>query len=266
MDKIRLLIEEDVKRIEKNITNFFKTDIDVLSDLNLFLQEKSKRIRSILALLYLKTNNILIDENYISLLSAGELIHNASLLHDDVVDDSDTRRGNITLNAKYNPKIAVLSGDYLLSFAVNYLIKLNNQDILSIFIDTTKKMSESEIQQYSLRNQGVSLDEYLQIIYGKTASLFEGIMESSAIIANLDRQKAGEFGRLFGMLFQINNDYSEASIKNDKANAVMTVTDILGIEKTNNLKDNYKEKMRAIFKEFSDNEYKQGLEDLVNLL
>lgn len=266
MENIRFLAEEDIQRIENNITNLFPTDNDVLEDLGLFLKKKSKRIRSLLAILYLRLNNIIINENLILLFSAGELIHNASLLHDDVIDDANTRRESITLNSKYNSKIAILSGDYLLSFAVNYLNKLDNKEILDIFINTTKSMSNAEIKQYTLRNKTVNIEQYLEIIYGKTASLFEAILKSSAVLSGLDIYKSGEFGKFFGLLFQINNDQLEDSANNDKKNAIMTITDILGIEKTNNLKDNYKEKMRALLKEFSDNKYKQGLEDLIELL
>ena len=266
MKDFGFIIEEDLQKIEKNISGLLISENQIMKDLDSFIKEKSKRIRSIFSILYLKLNNALITDDIIKLLSAGELIHNASLLHDDVIDDADLRRGSVTLSNKYNSKIAILSGDYLLSFAVEYLSQLNNINILNIFVNTTKLMSEAEITQYLLRDKEVSLDKYLKIIYGKTASLFEGVLKSSAILSGIDYNRAAEFGKNFGLLFQINNDLNADSFENDKKNGVKTVTDILGIEKTNALKDNYKEKMRAYIKEYSENQYKRGLEDLISLL
>ena len=266
MKNFKFLVEVDLKKIEKHLCDLFNINNDVLNDLNAFLLGNSKRIRSLVALLYLKMNEKSISESVINLLSAGEIIHNASLLHDDVIDNAECRRGYVTMSHKFNSKISILSGDLLLSYAVNYLSSLENRDILNIFINATKLMSEAEINQYIKRNNDIKIQEYLQIIYGKTASLFESIIKSCAILTNLDIEKAGEFGKLFGLLFQINNDMSEDSIKNDRINGVKTSVDIVGIEKTNALKDNYKEKVRAILEKMPDNDYKMALKDLVNSL
>ena len=260
------IVAEDLNKIEAKISNLVTNESDVFNDLELFISEKSKRISSIFSLLYLKLNNTEINDKLINLLSAGELIHNASLLHDDVIDDADLRRGSITLSNKYNSKIAILSGDYLLSFAVECLAQLDNKDILNIFINTTKLMSEAEISQYFLRNKEVTFEEYLKIIYGKTASLFEGILSSASILSGIDVNCAKEFGKNFGLLFQINNDMNHYSKENDEKNGIKTVIDILGIEKTNVLKDNYKQKMREDLNKYSDSQYRRGLEDLINLL
>ena len=266
MENFRFLVEDDINKIEKHLGGLFNITNDVLNDLNVFLMGNSKRIRSLIALLYLKANEKNISESVINILSAGEIIHNASLLHDDVIDNAEYRRGSVTISNKFNSEISVLSGDFLLSYAVNYLIGVEHKDILNLFINATRLMSEAEIEQYIKRNNDIKIQEYLQIIYGKTASLFETILMSCAIMTNLDVEKAGEFGKLFGLLFQINNDMSEDSIKNDKINGVKTSVDIAGIEKTNDLKDNYKEKMRAILEKMPDNDYKMALKDLVNSL
>ena len=266
MKKINSLIEDDINKIEKNLQNLFLTDNDILKDLENFILKKSKRIRSLVTLLYLKINNANINNSVITLLSAGELIHNASLLHDDVIDDADLRRGITTIAKKYSSKISILSGDYLLSYAVKFITELDNKTIFDIFTNTTKKMSEAEIQQYLLRFKDINLEEYLEIIYGKTASLFEAILKSSAILTGLNSEKAGVFGKQFGFLFQINNDLLKDSIDNDKKNGTKTIANILGIEKTNVFKDNYRKEMRAILEEFSDSKYKQALEEIINSL
>ena len=266
MKNFSFLVEDDIYKIEKKLKNLFLTNNDIFKDLEAFVLSNSKRIRSLVTLLYLKINNTEVNEAVITLLSAGELIHNASLLHDDVIDDADLRRGVTTIAKKYNSKISILSGDYILSNAVKFITELNNRTIFDIFTNTTKKMSEAEIQQYLLRFKEVRLEEYLEIIYGKTASLFEAILKSSAILTGLNSNKAGEFGKQFGLLFQINNDLLENSISSDKKNGTKTITDILGIEKSNIFKDNYRKEMRAILEEFSDSKYKQALEELINSL
>jgi geranylgeranyl pyrophosphate synthase len=266
MESLRFLAEDNIGKIEKKLAGLFLYKNDIFNDLEHFLLKKSKRIRSVVSILYLGLNEADINDDIITLLSAVELIHNASLLHDDVIDGAQIRRGDITVSEKYNSKIAVLSGDYLLSFAINLLNSLNNDYIFMTLSDVTKRMCEAEVKQYLLRNNTETIDEYIDIIYGKTASLFEGVLKCTANLSNIDVEIAGTFGKLFGLLFQINNDLSTLSAENDKINGVKTAIDILGVEKTNNLKDNYKEDLRAILEDFSDNKYKQGLKDLINLL
>lgn len=266
MDKIRALVIEELNELDNIIFNSFNSNNIILEDLRKFLIGKSKRVRSVLSILYLKANGIDISDKIYDLLTAGELIHNASLLHDDVIDNSEYRRENETLYKKYGSKMSVLSGDYLLSLAVKYLINLNNKDILNEFINVTQKMSSAEVKQFLNRNKDISLDDYLEIIEGKTASLFSAIIKCSAILAGLDKSFAENLGKIFGIIFQINNDLKPESVKNDNLNGVRTAKDILGIEKTLALKDNYKEEMRKLIKYLPNNNYLCGLEDLINLL
>lgn len=231
-----------------------------------FLSSGSKFIRSSLAIFYLKSQNCEIKDDIYTILCAGELIHNASLLHDDVLDDAETRRGHLTISKKFSPKISILAGDYLLTVAIEKLIGLNNLEILKIFEDCTKQMIESEMKQYFLRKIIPSKEEYLQICQGKTAKLFASILESCSIISGIDFQKAKIFGELFGLCFQIKNDLNKESAIIDNQNEIYTARDILGIEKTTNLLDNYREEMRKLIKDFPVNTYKEGLEDLINLL
>lgn len=266
MKQLRALVHNDLNKIEKILSAQIDNSNPISECINIFLQEKSKRIRSVLCLLYLKSYGIEINDSILSILSAGELIHNASLLHDDVIDNSELRRNEITVAKKYSSQISILSGDYLLCFAVKILMKVNNPSILDIFLDATKNMCESEFKQYSNRGKNISVEKYLSIIEGKTASLFEAILYSTAIISGLDKDNAKMIGKLFGIIFQINNDMQPESIKNDKLNGVKTAIDILGIENTRILKDNYKKEMRDKIKNLPDNEYKQGLEDLTDKL
>lgn len=266
MDNIRALVNNDINTIENNICNLINSNNDIIKDIEKFINGPSKRVRSIICLLYLKANNININKPIIKILSAGELIHNASLLHDDVIDNSDIRRGEIAFHKKYDPKTSVLSGDYLLSIAVKELLELKNDDIIQIFLNATTNMSIAELLQYTERHKNTSIEHYLKIIEGKTASLFEAILKSTALLSNIDTLLAAKFGKLFGLLFQINNDSQNDSIINDKKNGIKTIIDIVGIEKTESLKDNYKEEMRKIVRSLPNKKYSDGLEDLVNLL
>ena len=242
MDKFRALVSEELSVIDDNLDNIIEQDDCIFSDLRSFLSGNSKRIRSVICLLCLKSQGI------------------------DFVDNSDIRRGVPTLFKKYGSKLSVLSGDYLLSLAVERLIRLQNFDILTLFSDTVKKMSEAEITQYCSRNNEISFDEYLKIVTGKTAALFSSCIKSAAMLSGINCERAFRFGEKFGILFQINNDFDSDSAENDRFNGVKTAVSIIGIEKTLVFKDNYKEELRQILAEIPDNIYKKGIEDLIELL
>lgn len=249
---------ENVKyQIEENFSD--PLNENYLKD---FILGESKKIRSKLAILYLKAYGCEITDSVYKVLAAGELIHNASLLHDDVLDNADKRRGKTTISKQFSEKISILAGDYLISFAIEKLLQINNEKILDIFKECTKKMSEAEIKQYFLRNSIPLLEEYIDICKGKTSGLFASVIQSCAILCNLQVEKAGQFGEKYGILFQIKNDLNEESAKADKENGIFTVKDILGIEKTAALLDNYQEEMRHLLEEIPDNKYRQELEDL----
>ena len=127
-------------------------------------------------------------------------------------------------------------------------------------------MTEAEIKQYFLRNKEPILVDYLSICEGKTARLFSSIFECSAILSNLSVEKAKKFGEIFGIWFQIKNDLNFESAQIDKCNGIYSAKDIIGIEKTQNLLDNYKEEINDFIKDFPENIYKESLKDLIELL
>lgn len=231
-----------------------------------FLTNGSKYIRSTFAILYLKSQNCEITNEIFSILTVGEIIHNASLLHDDVIDNADIRRGNTTIAKEFSPKISILAGDFLLTTAIGKVLDLNNLKILNIFKDCTRKMSEAEIKQFFLQKQIPTISEYIEICEGKTAWLFSSILESCAIISNLPLENAKLLGKLFGICFQINNDLNPESINSDKLNNIYTIKDIIGIENTRKLLDNYKEEMSKLIRDFPENIYKKSLKDLIESL
>jgi len=266
MDKIRALVSDELNMIEERFSNLFEIKNNAFRDLNDFLLGKSKRIRSLICLLYLKSFGKIVQKEIMDVLFSTELIHNASLLHDDVVDNSTIRRGVPNIYYKHGPKISVLTGDYILSIAVEKLLGVNNPAVMHLFLDATKRMSEAEIIQFEGRSGNVSIERYLEIVNGKTASLFRACIKSAALISGLEVSLAERFADNFGIIFQINNDLSPESVENDKNNGTATAIDIIGIEKTLDLKDNYKKELSKVLINIPENCYKKGIEDLIELL
>ena len=139
-----------------------------------------------------------------------ELLHTASLVHDDVVDESSERRGQASVNATYNNKVAVLVGDFILSTALLHVSYTNNQRIVQELSELGRTLAAGEILQLSnIQNQEISEDVYYQVIQQKTAALFQSCAAIGALSAGASEEevkKAGEFGKNLGIIFQIRDD------------------------------------------------------------
>ena len=168
-----------------------------------------KRMRPLLILLIAKNYG---GVNDVTLRSAVglELLHTASLVHDDVVDESKERRGQPSVNAVYNNKVAVLVGDYVLSTALLNISYTNNSDILRSIAELGMNLSNGEILQLSnIQNTEFSEDIYYDVIKMKTAALFESCCEVGTLSVNANESQielAKEFGRNLGIIFQIRDD------------------------------------------------------------
>ena len=168
-----------------------------------------KRMRPLLILLIAKNYG---GVNDVTLRSAVglELLHTASLVHDDVVDESKERRGQPSVNAVYNNKVAVLVGDYVLSTALLNISYTNNSDILRSIAELGRNLSNGEILQLSnIQNTEFSEDIYYDVIKMKTAALFESCCEVGTLSVNANERQielAKEFGRNLGIIFQIRDD------------------------------------------------------------
>lgn len=203
-------INEDLKIFNKYFRDAMRSDImfvDVIT--RYILKQKGKQIRPFLVLHTAKMCGGVNDSTYRGA-ALVEILHTATLIHDDVVDDAETRRGLASINAVWKNKISVLLGDYLL--AKGLLLSLDNRDheFLKTISNSVKKMSEAEILQIA-KSRRLDLDEktYLKIISGKTASLISTCTEIGAISAGIkdeERQKLREFGDNLGMAFQIRDD------------------------------------------------------------
>ncbi len=266
MENIQNLVKKELELVDKELFHISVNHKEFNEELNSFLKSPKKRIRSLTALLYLKALSKEFSPQIIDILTAGELIHNASILHDDVIDNAEIRRGDITISKKFSPEISILTGDFLLSFATSKLMNIKNFEVLNIFLECTKQMSEAEINQYFLRGKMPELEEYIKIAEGKTASLFEAIFASCAHLSGISVEKSKTFAKNFGILFQLKNDIDSFSAEADKKNKIYTPKDFLGVEKTIILIDNYKKEIRRELLEIPENTYKTGLEDLLNII
>ena len=168
-----------------------------------------KRMRPMLILLSAKNYGEVSEVTQNTALGL-ELLHTASLVHDDVVDESSERRGQASVNATYDNKVAVLVGDYILSTALLRVALSNNNEIVQQLAQLGRTLAAGEILQLSnISNQEISEDVYYQVIDQKTAVLFEACAALGAISVGVDAEeveKAKKFGHNIGMIFQIRDD------------------------------------------------------------
>ena len=172
-------------------------------------KQRGKQMRPMMVLLFGKMFGAVTDATYSAAL-ALELLHTASLVHDDVVDDSMQRRGQASVNAIYNNKIAVLVGDYLLSTSLVFTGRCNDPRITRIIGSLGQTLSDGEIfQMFHSHEKLVSEEVYLEIIRKKTASLFSACAEIGALSAGAtqsDIDRARQIGEYIGICFQIRDD------------------------------------------------------------
>ena len=175
-------------------------------DISNYLLGNSKQIRSCLIFLFSKNLDIKIDDEIIKLAAAVEIIHNATLIHDDIIDEANERRGQKTLNLKYGNKLAVISGDFLLTLALNILIELPPQ-IMKNFSTCLQNLVKGEINQYFAQNKTPSINEYIEKSKCKTASLFLAATKSLADLRCPQYTTIlDSFAMNFGIAFQIRDD------------------------------------------------------------
>ena len=172
-------------------------------------QRGGKRMRPMLILLTAKNYGEVSDITQNAALGL-ELLHTASLVHDDVVDESAERRGQSSVNASYNNKVAVLVGDFILSTALLRVSLTNDQRIVQLLSELGRTLAAGEILQLSnIQNQEISEDVYYQVINQKTAVLFESCSSLGALssgASNEEIERAKLFGHNIGMIFQIRDD------------------------------------------------------------
>lgn len=271
-------VESDIERVNAGLLNAFVSETPVHKKILSFLESPSKRIRSLMTFLYLRACGIEITAGQVELQTIVELIHNASLIHDDVIDGDDKRRGENTINCDFGNRLAIISGDYLLSVVMKKLTAIGSLELFNIFAKTLENMCSGEIQQHLLLNNIPSIEEYIEKSYLKTGALFEASITGAMRLAGDTKIiRAVEFGRNFGIAFQIRDDLLNVLTKESKdiqtgvfnapvifsGSAEITVS---GIEKTKDLLNNYLEKAEDCISDLDESIYKSALIELLELL
>ena len=168
-----------------------------------------KRIRPRLVLLFAEALGFEGPERF-ELAAIVEFIHTATLLHDDVVDESDLRRGRATANATFGNAASVLVGDFLYSRAFQMMVSVNRMRVLEVLADATNVIAEGEVLQLmNMHDPDLAVEDYLQVIRFKTAKLFEASARLGAVLAGADRdleESCADFGRSLGTAFQLVDD------------------------------------------------------------
>jgi octaprenyl-diphosphate synthase len=213
MDYLSIIKEPIVNDLSDFIALFEQAlsheDGMLASALSHIRQRGGKRMRPILMLLMAKNYGGISSITQHSAVGL-ELLHTASLVHDDVVDESSERRGQASVNATYNNKVAVLVGDFILSTALLHVSFTGNQRIIQELSELGRTLAAGEILQLSnIQNQAICEDVYYQVIQQKTAALFQSCAAIGALSAGAseeDVKKAGEFGKNLGIMFQIRDD------------------------------------------------------------
>ena len=208
MNKITLPIKNEIETFENNLKEvIFKENNFLVDDLNKFLFSNPKRLRPIFSFLFAKVLKI---ENPLVLDIAliVELIHNASLIHDDIIDEEKTRRNHPTFFEKFGSKLAVLEGDLLLSLALEKLSE-TTLEISKIFAQKIKKTINGEIIQNENITKVTNIETYYKKTLDKTGNLFFATLESLYTLKNIDnktKEKLNAFLKYYALSFQINND------------------------------------------------------------
>ena len=204
-------LEADLKIVDATILEFAQGKSPLIQEISEHLiASGGKRVRPILLILAAQICGTKSGNNHHDLAAAVELIHSATLLHDDVVDASQIRRGKKTANAIWDNKISILVGDYLFSIAFQLMVRCKNLRVLDLLAKASSVMADGEVMQLQNSNDvALSQEKYFEIIFGKTAVLFSAACESGALINNRPESEVAmlrEFGKNLGIIFQIVDD------------------------------------------------------------
>lgn len=219
LDAIRTPVEDDLDAFQSYFREAMRADHMLLDKITQYvLWQKGKRIRPLLVLLSAKACGGAPTEITHRAAALVELLHTATLVHDDVVDDAEERRGVFSINALWKNKIAVLMGDFLLSRGLLLSLEHDDYSILHTLSDAVRRMSEGELLQIEKsRLLDIDEDTYFRIISDKTASLISACTKSGAVSVSEDEaliERMHQFGETLGLAFQIRDDLFDFQTQN----------------------------------------------------
>ncbi|NLW04982.1 MAG: octaprenyl diphosphate synthase [Pseudomonadaceae bacterium] len=207
---LHAVVADDFEAVNQLIINECRSQVPLVEKIaHHIIDSGGKRLRPLLALLTARALGYQGDKHLL-LAALIEFMHTSTLLHDDVVDESSMRRGRPTANTQWSNQSCVLVGDFLYSRSFEMMVRVNSMRIMEILAKVTCVLAEGEVMQLTnVRNPKVSEKQYREVIYAKTAKLFEGATQTAAVLAeaNLEQQEAmREYGAQLGLAFQLIDD------------------------------------------------------------
>ncbi len=214
-NSIYRLVSSDMDAVNSLIQRRLQSEVVLVNQLSVYIiNSGGKRLRPLLALLVARACGYQ-GERHVDVAAIIEFIHTATLLHDDVVDESDLRRGKETANNVWGNQAAVLVGDFLYSRAFEMMVDVGKMRIMEILANTTNTIAEGEVLQLLNCNDADTTEErYMEVIYSKTAKLFEAACLIGAVLAELpetDKESLARYGMHLGTAFQLVDDILDYS-------------------------------------------------------
>ena len=203
-------VAEDFSRVNDLIIQRLSSDVPLVEKIAHYIIESGgKRLRPLLVLLSSQAAGYS-GSNHLKLAAVIEFLHTATLLHDDVVDTSDMRRGRSTANARWGNAPSVLVGDFLYARAFEMMVELESLAIMNVLSHATAVIAEGEVMQLmNVKNPDLTEDDYMTVIHNKTAMLFEAASHTGALLAGADdsqEQLLRDYGKHLGLAFQLVDD------------------------------------------------------------
>jgi len=210
LDKIIEPVEDDLNKFSGVFHSLLKSRVGIINIITRHLtRQRGKRIRPVLVLLSARLCGSPMENTY-KIAALIEMFHSATLIHDDIADDAEIRRGGPSIRAIWKNKVAVLIGDYILARSLSTAAELHNIQIIDILSNTSARMSQGEIDQMTKsKKRKINEEEYFNIIGDKTASLISASCELGAVSVDVSQEKTvlmKEFGEKIGLAFQIKDD------------------------------------------------------------
>ena len=205
-----LLIAADMNQVDAVIQRRLTSDVALINQIaHYIISAGGKRIRPMLVLLFSKALGFTGSDRF-ELAATVEFIHTATLLHDDVVDESALRRGRETANALFGNAASVLVGDFVYSRAFQMMVSVNRMRVLEVLADATNVIAEGEVLQLmNMHDPDIAVEQYLRVIRYKTAKLFEASARLGAVLADAPHdveEACADYGRSLGTAFQLIDD------------------------------------------------------------
>ena len=272
---LKNLLDGKLEAVEKLINTKLNSEVDLIKKMSDYhLNSGGKRIRALLTMGSAKLGGYVNGKRDINLAACVELIHSATLLHDDVIDESEIRRGNKTANTIWGNQSSILVGDYLLSRCFEMMVEDGNLEVLKLLSSTSSKIAQGEVLQLQHKGEADLLEEnYIKIINLKTAALFAAATKVGACISGQDKKKKDaleSYGKNLGLAFQIADDALDyfskekifgKQIGKDFFEGKVTLPIIIVFQKSNMIERNF---LTKIFKK--DKREKEDLDETLKLI